>query len=180
MKTVYLEILLIALFTVSINAQNDSLNNLEDVTCSILKTDTFKDIDTDKMRSRSYLQYIEDLRCLAFRKNDSIVIKTGLDSLYKLNVNQLMELHKIKGNHIVPGIILGIIIGGLSGYAFGSTGSFMTPRNITISALLGACAGGLIGFIAGSLTVSSETINLSDLPDKNKKSEVIKFLKQRK
>lgn len=180
MKTLYLKILLIALFTTAINAQSDSINYLEDVSCSILKTDIFKDIDIDKMRSRSYLQYIEDLRSLTFKKDDLIVIKTGLDSLYKLNVNQLMELRKIRGNHIVPGIILGTIIGGLSGYTIGSSGSYMTPSNITVSALLGACAGGIIGYIIGSLAVSSETLNLFGLPDKNKKSEIIKFLKQKK
>ncbi len=180
MKTLYLKILLIALFTTAINAQSDSINYLEDVSCSILKTDIFKDIDTDKMRSRSYLQYIEDLRSLAFIRNDSIAITSGMDSSYRLNINDLKELNRLKGNHIVPGIILGTIVGGLSGFAIGSSGPYMTPANKNLSALLGACAGALVGYIIGSLAVDYETLNLFGLPDKNKKSEIIKFLKQKK
>ena len=175
-----LTILLLTLYVSSVPAQEDTIININDVNCSIIRTSLIRDLNTDKVNYKSYTLDLENLKSLAFIRNNSIAITSGMDSSYRLNINDLKELNRLKGNHIVPGIILGTIVGGLSGFAIGSSGPYMTPANKNLSALLGACAGALVGYIIGSLAVDYETLNLFGLPDKNKRSEIIQFLKQKK
>ena len=180
MKTLYLKILLIALLTTAINAQTDSIIKTKSINCLInkkcfKKNPIFKNIELvdDSVE-------INKVKSITFINNDSLHLLKGQSRIYAINLKDLREVSIKSGTQWFAGLVLGSLAGGIIGGAVGGGISLYSSNFAVVGGMIGAVVFGGIGALLGSSFDDYETLNLSGIPAKDKKSEIIQFLKQKK
>ena len=185
MKTLYLKILLIALLTTAINAQTDSIIKAKSINCLInkkcfKKNPIFKNIELvdDSVE-------INKVKSIIFINNDSLHLIKTQSKVYALNLKDLREVNIKSGTQWFAGLTLGFLVGGLVGAAISPSSSNSMSYNPATGwepiagGIIGAAVLGTIGAIIGSSFDDYETLNLSGITAKDKKTELIKFLRQK-
>ena len=191
MKRLFLTILIVLLFTASINSQSDTIKKTDIViytnnaSCIIKREINVNDLSPNTQSARLNSFFIGNINRITFLDKDSLVVRKGRSRLYGFNINDIHEVSVESGSNGLLGFFLGFLTGGLIGYAIApedhSAGSIGMPdRNVFGFALLGGVVFGAVGAILGSSISDYESLNVLDIPYKDKKSKLIKFLKQNK
>ena len=185
MKTLCLIILTASLVS-SVFTQSDSIINTKNAKCEFYTTYKIKDESSGLFKSKQNSVQVKNIKSIIFLKDDSLLVKKGLNVSWGLNINSMKEVGVKNGNYQFVGLGLGILLGGLAGFLATKTGAvetvggfdFLPDWAVTVSTIIGAGVGGFIGILIGANTDSYEYLDMFEIPEKNKKAELIKFLKE--
>jgi len=178
------KISLIALIILSVAAssfcQSNSIMYLKDADFTLYRTYKVKYESTSEIKLEKQFTILEDIRTLTFLNNDSLILsKFGNKQVYT-NLTKINEVNRYKYRFSpVLGTVIGVVGGGLIGACIGyltasgeSDYSFATIGSSVIGALLGGIFGAGI-----THSINHPTLDLYSVPDKDKRSELVKFLK---
>ena len=186
MKNILIKIFLIVLFAATSIAQTDSIMFLKDTDFSIYSLHKVKYQSTGKIVMEKELVEIVDVRSLTFLSNDSLSLSRYKGAPVNTRLSLINEVNKYK-YRFAP--FLGIAIGAVGAVALvgGIVGGIVTADVLggvimvicfPYASIIIASSGGYIGFeIADS--INHDVLDLSDIPEKDKKAKLIKFLRQK-
>lgn len=181
MKALYLKILLIALFAVSINAQTDTIIKTNSIICLInkkcfKKNPIFKNVElvNDSVE-------INKVKSITFIKNDSLHLLKSQSKIYAINLKDLREVSIKSGTHWFTGLALGCLAVGLisAGIAAGMN-DFPSGNISAIGIISSVVLCGVIGTIIGSRFDAYETLDLRNVPSADKKRMLLEFIRLNK
>jgi hypothetical protein len=191
-------------FIMSLNtafAQQDSLKNpdllktnntnnidtvfyVEDCTYSYFETDNTKDSIRENNIILPQENKFYNISRITFKKDNNLDLLNTFGESKSVNLNFANEFKMNKGTESLSGAILGGCLGGLLGLVIGaSTDNSGTTRLYSselgkpAGLLIGAVIGGFIGGITGNSIENEESINLKEIREINRQSELIEFLK---
>lgn len=198
MNRFFITTLIVFLSAVSVNSQSDPVKKSDiviytnDASCYINREIKANDLSLNTQGTRIDSFYIGNINRIIFLEQDSLVVRKRKNHSYGFNIDDLREVSVKSGSNGLLGFCLGFLTGGLIGifiapqeinltgrnhYNF-SIGPSMPDYTTFGAAFLGGIVFGAIGALIGSSIDDYETLNLLSLPDKDKKSKLIKFLKQ--
>lgn len=200
MKTIFIEILLVALFAASSTAQTDSVIKTKDVTISYFRIYKYKTQDSDSIFQRGGFAVLTDIKSIKFLNKDSLILKNDENYSVGLKTNNIRKIGYTRNNpdKIWVGSILGGVAGGTLGLLIGylstldfSFDFFTDPKyyypkekddhtvNYLVGGLLGTAVGCTVGALIG-ISANNETLDLFSVPEKDKKAKLIRFLHRNK
>ena len=178
MKITFIITLLI-LLTVSSYSQNDSIIYLKGTDFTLYSLHEVKYQSTGEKKMEKKLTNLEDVRTITFLSNDSASLSNYGEKPVYTSISYINDVKRYKyrfspvlGSTI--GVLGGGLIGGLIGYGV-STGGSYAELGVIFSALVGAVTGGIIGVLV-TIAINHPILDLFSIPDKHKKTELIKFL----
>jgi hypothetical protein len=148
-------------------------------------------------KSRYQVLKFDKLKYMTLKSNGDIRLINAYGEKETTDLTNVMGLKINHGTYTWSGILygaaLGAVIGGITGviidnsnekptvnYSYPSfMGNFNFNFGVPIGIAVGLLTGALLGGIIGSQIDDVEYINLAKLNDKNRKDELIKFLKNR-
>jgi hypothetical protein len=187
MKTLCIIILTASLVS-TVFAQTDSIINTKNTKCEFYTTYKIKDESSGFFKSKRDSVQVKNIKSIVFLKDDSLLVKKGFSVSWGLNINGMKEVGIKSGNYQFVGLGLGILLGGLAGFLVTETGAVeavggfdFTPDWVTtLSTVIGVGVGGFIGILIGANTDSYEYLDMFEIPEKDKKADLIKFLKEKR
>jgi hypothetical protein len=165
-----------------------------DFTCFTLQKTVYK--NTGEIKLEKLPIEFSGITCISFDKKDSLTMISQNGKSYQTRLDRISDVSKHKSNlNPFLGIGIGVVSGALIGGLLGSAVKFeikheeyifenliiesMTKSSSVIGgALIGAIGGGLIGALITTI-VNNAALDLNDVPDKRKKAELIRFLKEK-
>ena len=177
---------------VSSYSQNDSIMYLKDIDLSFYSMQKLKYRNTGEIKLERQLTNLEDVRTLSFLRNDSMALFVNEEVPVYTKLSEINDVTKYE-YRVEPtegfayGAVFGGLLGGFTGllvsgyfskHSIGPFGNLNEHNEILggfIGALIGAVTGGIVGTVIAS-GMNYLTLDLFSVPEKDKKSKLIKFL----
>jgi hypothetical protein len=192
MKNRFIKIALVSVLAASSFAQTNPIIMTDDVDIKFFKSVSYKVSQGDTV-----YHFIPDemvnIKCFTFLTNDSLIIKNVDNLSAKLKLQHIRELNQYTeriNTFLAAGLGAagGAIIGGVIAYALyendykGPLAKMFEELERLGSAgkvaLIGALGGAILGALVSEI-VNHATLDLFSVPEKDKKSELIKFLRNK-
>lgn len=195
MKTIFTEIFLMFLFTASSYSLSDSIIYLKETDFSLYRMQKVRYESTGESKIEKQLINLDDVSTLMFLKSDSLALLRHAEAPVYTKLANINDVNKYN-NRLSPvlGGLLGAAGGAIMGIIIGFTVSGNDVKQDTPfwqvgmdldkeeGAITGAIIGGLCGGVLGAVITSAinhVSLDLSSVPDKDKKTKLIKFLRQK-
>jgi len=194
-KLVILKIVGLLVMANSALSQPDSILKTNETDFSYHKTITLRYQDSKKVKKVTEIIEAENINTVMFRHNDTVTLFNDHFNSFNLSIKDIHKITLKTGNvSLAAGIIPGIFVGGLIGFAVGGLlynpdpgassleegfNKFNKKLGVYIlGTLIGATVGGIIGAVIINL-INHETLDLTKVHEKDKKNKLIRFLKQK-
>jgi hypothetical protein len=180
MKNISFIISIIITLTVSAFCQTDSIIYFKNADFTLFRTQKVKYQSSGEIKLVKQFTILEDIRTLTFLNNDSLILSKYRNKYVYTSLSNINEVNRYK-YHFSPvlGTVIGVVGGGLIGAGFGyltasgeSDYSFATIGSSAIGALVGGLLGAGITYL-----INHPALDLYSVPDKDKRNELIKFIK---
>lgn len=195
MKNIFLIVSIILSHAVSSFSQTDSIMYLKETDFSLYRMQKVKYESTGDIKTEKQLINLENVSALTFLSKDSLALTNQAEDPVYTRIADINEVSKYKYRlspvlGITMGAVGGAIIGAITGYTvsgndvnknepFWQLGAELEElEGAGYGALYGALGGAIIGGVI-TLVINHATLDLFSVPDKNKKAELIKFLRQK-
>ena len=184
MKNICLIISVTLLLAVSSFCQTDSIMYIKETDFSFYRMQKVKYESTGEIKMEKQLVTLEDVRKLTFLSKDSLALSKHAGAPVYTSLSYINDVRKYKYRFspvlgAVIGFVGGGLVGGIIGYGFSPGGSYAELRVIG-QALVGAVVGGILGAVYTGFVINHPTLDLFSIADKDKKNELIKFLRHNK
>lgn len=181
----------------TVKTQKDSIIHIKEADFSYYIFSRIKYASTGEIKLKQSIKSLDNVHTLIFNGKDSLVLLSKDEQPAFPKLKDICEVSKYKYRFspvlgALIGGVAGSLIGGLLGYAMssgdshsGETGPFSSMGKSMGEAM--AVAGGVVlGFFGGlgtgiavTIALNTDTLDLFPVPEKDKRSELIKFLRQK-
>jgi len=186
-KTIFIFTAAVILQWISTFSQTDSIIRLKETDVLIYDLHKVKYESTGETKIEKVPVNLEDVQTLTFLSNDSLILTKNQKISVRTKLSQIDEVSKYK-RRFSP--VLGVTLGAVGGLLL--TGSIIslagtsdavsnTAALVYFSPGLGLVVAAVGGLIGATITnsINHSILDLSSVPDKDKKAKLINFLRNK-